>query len=56
METFVLAFLLICAAFAGLGVGVLTGRPPLTGSCGGLGCKGLGACQACPNKSRKDGP
>lgn len=54
------ALLLFPLAFAGLAVGVLHGRPALTGSCGGLNqIPGLssecgGACRRgamCPNKS-----
>lgn len=56
METFILAFLLICAAIVGLAIGVLAGRAPLKGSCGGLACKGLGACEICPRKSKEARP
>ena len=44
METFILAFILILAAVAGLAVGVLFGRAPIKGSCGGLNCADGGTC------------
>lgn len=49
MSTFLLAFAIILLAIGGLALGVLLGRPPLKGSCGGLSClKGTdcGACRA----------
>jgi hypothetical protein len=38
METIILAIVLVLAAVAGLAVGVLFGRAPLKGSCGGVNC------------------
>lgn len=50
MAAFLLAFVLILLAIAGLAVGVLFGRPPLKGSCGGAAClKGID-CAACPSR------
>jgi hypothetical protein len=54
MATLLLAIPLTAAAIAGLALGVLFGRPPLKGSCGGLGCGG--ACAACPRRKGKDTP
>lgn len=51
MTTFILAFLVIVLAVAALALGVLLGRRPLGGSCGGLGCAG---CAGCPSRSRND--
>lgn len=46
----VLAIFLLAAG--GLGLGLMLGRGPLRGSCGGMSClKGI-ACEGCPN--RKD--
>ena len=52
MGTFLLAFGLILVSLAGLGVGVMFGRPPLKGSCGGLACaKGI-SCAGCRKGDR----
>mgnify|MGYP003626522882 CR=1 FL=1 len=54
METFLLTFLIFLLAVGGLAVGVLFGRAPLKGSCGGLACtKGI-SCGAC--QRGKEGP
>lgn len=49
MGTFILTFSIILLAMGGLALGVLFGRAPIKGSCGGIACtKGIacGACQA----------
>ena len=48
MATLALAVLVTLVAVGGLAVGVLAGRAPLRGSCGGLACSG--ACASCPRK------
>ena len=48
MATLILGFAIILLAVGGLAVGVLMGRAPLKGSCGGLACGG--ACAACPRR------
>lgn len=40
MATLVLSFVIIALSLVGLAVGVLVGRTPLAGSCGGLACSG----------------
>lgn len=45
MTTFVLAFVLVSLAVLGMAAGVLLGRSPIAGSCGGLG--NGAACAAC---------
>ena len=51
MTTLLLSLAIIGLSVAGLAIGVLAGRAPLKGSCGGLGCGG--ACRACPKKARR---
>lgn len=56
METIILAFLILLCAMVGLAVGVLGGRPPIKGSCGGLAClKGID-CGVCQAKHRTERP
>ena len=48
MTTVILSFLLVCLAVTGLSIGVLMGRKPIQGSCGGLSDGiGDGACELC---------
>ncbi len=55
METFILTFIILGLAIVGLAVGVIAGRSPIKGSCGGLAChKGI-ACGVCKAKSAKEG-
>jgi hypothetical protein len=49
VETIIFAFAILLLAMAGLALGVMAGRKPIKGSCGGLACiKGIdcGACKA----------
>ncbi|MDJ0939527.1 MAG: Na(+)-translocating NADH-quinone reductase subunit E [Woeseiaceae bacterium] len=49
--TLVLSFVLILIVIAAMGIGVLAGRAPIKGSCGGLNggrcelCSGSGQCR-----------
>lgn len=55
MTTFIIAFIIITVAVAGMSIGVLMGRKPISGSCGGLNkIKGLEcACsEPCEEKRR----
>jgi hypothetical protein len=56
MGTFLAALLLFALAFAGLALGILLGRDPIRGSCGGLRRLGLeGDCNCaspCPRRRR----
>ena len=45
MGTFFLSFLVIGLAVVGMSVGVLFGRAPIKGSCGGIG--NGGSCTSC---------
>ena len=54
METIIFAFVISLLAVAGLAIGVLAGRKPIKGSCGGLAChKGI-SCGVCKAKRAKD--
>ena len=55
METFLLTFIILAIAICGLAVGVIAGRPPIKGSCGGLACrKGFG-CRGCAGRTAGEG-
>jgi len=54
METFILAFAIILISLAGLGLGVLLGRTPLRGSCGGLACVPGVDCVSCAKHKKKE--
>jgi hypothetical protein len=47
METFLLAFGLVLMSVLGLALGVILGRAPLKGSCGGLACATGLSCSGC---------
>ena len=47
MVTFVFTLAIILASVAGLATGILLGRAPLRGSCGGVACVKGGSCAAC---------
>ncbi len=54
METIILTFVILLLAIVGLAVGVIAGRDPIKGSCGGLAClKGV-SCGACKAKRAGD--
>lgn len=54
MTTFLLGLGIIGLAILGLAVGVLAGRAPIRGSCGGVSCENPDGCAGCPRKPRKD--
>ena len=60
MTTLVLAFLLMLVLVAGMAVGVLFGRKPISGSCGGMKALGMGvSCEICggdPDRCESTGP
>lgn len=46
--TILVTVVLVGLLFAGMAIGVIFGRPPLKGSCGGLGALGVqGECEIC---------
>ncbi len=55
MGTFVLGLLVMLLAIGGLAVGVMFGRAPIGGSCGGIACIKGADCAACPDRLAKRG-
>lgn len=56
METFFFSFAVFGLAICGLAVGVVAGRKPIKGSCGGLACLDGVECGACKvGRFREDG-
>ncbi|MBE9539205.1 MAG: (Na+)-NQR maturation NqrM [Proteobacteria bacterium] len=48
MSLFLISFVLIGLVMAGMAIGVMAGRGPLKGSCGGMGALGIDtACDIC---------
>lgn len=47
--TVLLSFLIIALAIAAMGVGVMAGRKPIKGSCGGVS----GGCELCSGECRE---
>jgi len=48
MTLFLISLLVIGLVMAGMAVGVIAGRPPIKGSCGGMGALGIDtACELC---------
>lgn len=48
MTEFLLTFVFLLAILAAMAIGVMRGRPPISGSCGGLNNLGVdGACEIC---------
>ncbi|WP_185803157.1 (Na+)-NQR maturation NqrM [Pontivivens nitratireducens] len=47
MYTFILALAVLLLAVSGLAIGVLFGRAPIKGSCGGLACHPGIDCKSC---------
>jgi len=55
MQTIVVSIVVMMLSVAGLGIGVMLGRPPIKGSCGGLNCGLAPECAACPRHSGETG-
>jgi hypothetical protein len=54
MIEFVLTFIVLVTIVAAMSVGVIYGRAPITGSCGGLNNIGIdGACEICGGNPAK---
>ncbi len=50
MAAFIFGFVIILLAIVGLALGVMAGRGPLKGSCGGIAC--AGRCVGCPRRRK----
>ncbi len=48
--TLILTFLVISAVIAAMSIGVMAGRAPIKGSCGGLNGRG---CELCSGKCKR---
>ena len=54
MIEFLLSFIILLAVLAGMAIGVIKGRAPISGSCGGLNNLGIdGACEICGGNPEK---
>lgn len=48
MSLFLISLFVICLVMAAMAVGVINGRAPIKGSCGGIGALGIDtACEIC---------
>jgi hypothetical protein len=47
-----LSFIIVAAVIAAMGIGVMAGRAPIKGSCGGLNG---GGCELCSGRCKKSG-
>ena len=48
MELFLITFLVMAAIIAAMSIGVIAGREPIKGSCGGMGALGIDqSCEIC---------
>lgn len=52
-ETFILAVVMVMVLIAGMSIGVIFGRKPISGSCGGVGNQlgGGSGCSVCGRES-----
>lgn len=54
MGTFLLVLLLVSILVAAMSIGVILGRKPISGTCGGLGAAGItGPCDICGGDTQK---
>lgn len=56
MGTLVFAFAILLVSMGGLALGVMVGRKPINGSCGGLACMKDIDCGACRAKRTLEEP
>ncbi|HET8850433.1 MAG TPA: (Na+)-NQR maturation NqrM [Marinobacter sp.] len=54
MSTFLLVLLIVVLLIAGMSIGVIFGRKPISGTCGGIGALGISAsCEICGGNTQK---
>jgi hypothetical protein len=53
MQTLLLTFVVFLLSIGALSIGVLFGREPIKGSCGGLSCGKSFECAACPHNPER---
>lgn len=53
IATMLLSFAIVVLVMAAMGIGVMVGRSPIRGSCGGL--NGTGSCELCSGHCRRRG-
>ena len=54
MGTFILVFFIMILLVAGMSVGVIFGRKPISGTCGGIGALGISSsCELCGGNTQK---
>ncbi|SDX10651.1 (Na+)-NQR maturation NqrM [Marinobacter mobilis] len=54
MGTFLLVFVIVGVLLLAMSIGVIMGRKPISGTCGGIGALGLdGACDICGGNTKK---
>ncbi len=54
MSLYLISALVIGLVIAGMAVGVMLGRPPIKGSCGGIGALGIDqSCEICGGDPRR---
>jgi len=54
MGTFLLVFLIVALLVAAMSIGVIFGRKPISGTCGGIGALGISqSCDICGGNTQK---
>lgn len=54
MGTFLLVFAIVGFLLVAMSIGVIMGRKPISGTCGGIGALGIdGACEICGGNTKK---
>ena len=55
MEIILLSVVILVLSVLGLSIGVIIGREPIKGSCGGVACIKGARCAACTRRGVEDG-